>query len=83
MSYRRHSRAANALRLLQVCLVHKLELDDITTTKYRKRTTKRMKGILADAQAAPSATARAEILKNNGLHNVEVRHARRRLSVVD
>ncbi|KAI5823796.1 hypothetical protein K523DRAFT_333657 [Schizophyllum commune Tattone D] len=56
---------------LQVCLVHKLELDDITTTKYRKRTTKRMKGILADAQAAPSATARAEILKNNGLHNVE------------
>ncbi|KAL1754470.1 hypothetical protein FB107DRAFT_275798 [Schizophyllum commune] len=53
------------------CLVHKLDLDDITTTKYRNRTTKRMKIILADAQAAPSATARAEILKNNGLHNVK------------
>jgi hypothetical protein len=66
------ARGAKADHPCPRCLAHKSELHK-TTGDFPFRTVKAMRLACKQANAARSKTAAEEILKQNGLHNVQVR----------
>lgn len=64
--------SANANHPCPKCLVHKSQLADVDK-KFTSRTPELMRSVLAEANAAANETKRKEVLKEYGLHPIEVR----------
>jgi hypothetical protein len=64
-------RAASANFPCPRCLVHKSRLHEMSQ-RFTPRTSPNMKAALEMARSQPTATAKDEVLRNHGIHDIEV-----------